>query len=465
MASTSARLLLVSKSSIWQRGAIRTTTLASKSAAAAWQRSSSKKQQLLQPLFGHQCCSFSTDDKSSELQQKELQQQQSEGEALTSSSNNSNTTLVKAYLDLSKARLSALVVATTAAGFLSAGSAATVPLLSTMTYACVGTALCSSSAAALNQVFEVDRDSQMKRTQQRPLVTKVLSVPHATAAATVWGIAGTALLAHGTDPYTTALGVSNVILYAGIYTYSKPRTVLNTWIGAVVGAVPPMIGWSAATGGNVLDVECLLLGTTLYLWQMPHFFALSYMHRLDYARGGFHMVPVLEAPASDKTASLIVRYAWYLSTIPIISTVTGVTSTMFGVEGVVLNAYALYVAHDFHRDRTNAKARKVFLTSLWYLPCLLTLFILHSKTWDAVEVDDGTAKLNSDNAIRKVIDEYIHMIRNKGRELCVHEAVVVMDSKEKACPVVVGKQGKDKVVQEVAASTGSIVASSQESSS
>jgi protoheme IX farnesyltransferase len=159
------------------------------------------------------------------------------------------------------------------------------------------------------------------------------------------------------------------------------------------------------------------------------------------------MVPVLEEDG-ERTANLITRYAWYLSTIPIISTVTGVTSTMFGLEGIVLNAYALYVAHDFSRDRTNAKARKVFLTSLWYLPCLLTLFILHSKTWDSTSEEKV-----DDNVIRKVIDDYIHMIRNKGRELCVHEVVMIKDGNKNspaaACPVVVGKQSKEKV-QDVA---------------
>ncbi|KAI2495770.1 UbiA prenyltransferase family [Fragilaria crotonensis] len=342
------------------------------------------------------------------------------------------TTLIKAYLDLSKARLSALVVATTAAGFLSAGGP-----LGTMGFACAGTALCSSSAAALNQVFEISRDSKMKRTQQRPLVQGTLSVTNATMMASVWGVAVTTLLAYGTDPYTTALGVGNIALYSGLYTYLKPRTIYNTWVGAVVGAIPPVIGWSAATSGHIFDVECLLLGSTLYLWQMPHFFALSYMHRVDYARGGFQMVPVLEDDGGryDETAKLITRYAWYLSTIPVLSTLTGVTSTMFCLEGFVLNGYALKVAYDFDRDRTNGKARQVFLTSLWYLPCLLMLFLIHSKTWDEKESDD--------NIIRRKIDEYIHIVRDEGRKLCVHE--VATNGGVEACPVVVAKKGSDEV--------------------
>jgi heme o synthase len=341
---------------------------------------------------------------------------------------------VTALLDLSKARLSSLVVATTAAGFLSAGGP-----LSTMGFACLGTALCSSSAAALNHIFERDRDSQMKRTQQRPLVRGTLSPATATIAASVWGVAGTSLLVYGTDPYTAALGAANIALYSGLYTYLKPRTIYNTWVGAVVGAIPPVIGWSAATGGNILDVECILLGSTLYLWQLPHFFALSYMHRVDYARGGFQMVPVVldDGQQGDgrETAKLITRYAWYLSTIPIVATLTGVTSTMFALEGFVLNGYALKVAHDFHQDRTNAKARQVFLTSLWYLPCLLMLFLIHSKTWDE--------KASEDNIIRKTIDTYLHIVRDQGRKLCLHEVVTDRGGDAAAaCPIlVVGKNG------------------------
>jgi len=336
---------------------------------------------------------------------------------------------VKSYLDLSKARLSALVVSTTAAGFLLAGGP-----LTTMGLTCAGTALCSSSAAAFNQIFEISRDSQMKRTQKRPLVQRDISPMHASLVATTWGVAGTSILALGTDPYTTALGAGNIVLYAGLYTYMKPRSVLNTWVGAVVGAIPPVIGWSAATGGEILNIECLLLGATLYLWQMPHFFALSYMHRVDYARGGFKMVPVLEEDG-EKTANLVVRYAWYLSTIPFISTAAGVTSTMFGLEGLLLNAYALYTAHDFKRNRTNAKARKVFLASLGYLPCFLMLFLIHSKTWDE--------KASEDNIIRKEIDSFLRWIRNEGRQLCIHENYH-NDSAE--CPIIATTKETQKVV-------------------
>ena len=348
-------------------------------------------------------------------------------------------TAAVAYSELAKAKLSALVVSTSAAGFVAAGE----PIagqLDVLAACLIGTALCSSSAAAWNQIFEIDRDRLMKRTQQRPLVTEAaITKSKAQLAATTWAVAGTGILAVGTDPVTTALGVGNVALYAGLYTYMKPRSVYNTWVGAVVGAIPPVMGWTAATGGSLFDMPALMLGSTLYLWQMPHFFALSYMYRTDYARGGFQMIPALESDG-EQTSNIIVRYAWYLSAVPFVSALTNVTSTMFAVEGVLLNAYALHVAHKFRRERTNANARKVFLTSLWYLPSLLMLFLLHSKSWD----DD-----KDDDKISQLVAEQIHWIRSQGKELCVHEKHASEEAADH-CPVKNGKKATNHSLEQAA---------------
>lgn len=146
------------------------------------------------------------------------------------------------YADLAKARLSFLVVTTGAAGYVAAAG----PVLTSDFALCmVGTALCSSSAAAFNQIFEIDRDSRMKRTQTRPLVTGSLSPVEAKTAALLWGAGGTALLSM-TNPVTAALGFGNILLYSGLYTFLKPRSVVNTWVGAVVGAIPPLVRISLA---------------------------------------------------------------------------------------------------------------------------------------------------------------------------------------------------------------------------
>jgi protoheme IX farnesyltransferase len=193
------------------------------------------------------------------------------------------------------------------------------------------------------------------------------------------------------------------------------------------------MGWTAATGGSLLDLDAMILGATLYFWQMPHFFALSYMYRVDYERGGFAMLPVLEKDG-EKTAEVMFRYAGYLSTVPIVATLTGVTSSMFAFEGIALNAYAMYVANKFRQERTNANARKVFLTSLWYLPSWLVLFLLHSKVWDEEKDRD---------VLRDAVSDMIHSVREQGRQICIHEHTIAKNpvpAGEEACPVTISRR-------------------------
>ena len=209
-----------------------------------------------------------------------------------------------AYAELSKLRLSSLVVFTSGAGFLCAGGPVE-PV--TMAAVCVGTALCAGSAGALNQLLERRQDALMYRTMHRPLPSGRVAPLEAAAFGGLTGAAGASLLLAFTNPLTAALGVSNIALYAGLYTWSKQRSELNTWIGSMVGAVPPVMGWTAATGGTVgalLQPEPAALAALLFLWQFPHFFALSWMHRQDYARGGFKVRITRELGAA-RTYTLI----------------------------------------------------------------------------------------------------------------------------------------------------------------
>ena len=352
--------------------------------------------------------------------------------------------------ELSKARLSALVVSTTAFGFLAAGpTALAFTSLPTFAAASIGTALCASSAATFNQVIEVDRDSQMKRTGNRPLVTGAVTKEMAVGLGCFTGASGGLMLGLGTDPVTTMLGLGNIGLYAGLYTYLKPRSEINTWVGAVVGAIPPVMGWTAA-GGSPFDAEAVFLGSTLFLWQFPHFFALNWMYRTDYKRGGFSMVAVND-PNGDRTAGLIKRYGLYLASLPFLSTALEVTSPMFAVDaGILLNGYALHVAHNFEKERTNANARKVFLTSLWYLPCVMMLFLLHSRRWHE-EVTDDEKEVEASILVK--IQKLVNDVQSKGKDLCMHEALASKDvgiwvgteSNKTAidgtkCPITLGKK-------------------------
>ena len=190
------------------------------------------------------------------------------------------------YAELTKARLSSLVVVTSGAGFLAGGAPVDIAV---MAATCVGTGLCAASAGAFNQIFETTQDTAMNRTKQRPLPSGLVSTPEATAVGVAAGAAGTALLYTMANPTVAALGAMNIALYAGPYTLSKRHTEWNTWVGSIVGAVPPVMGYAAASGGVVAAAEPAALAALLFLWQFPHFFALSWMHREDYARGGAGM--------------------------------------------------------------------------------------------------------------------------------------------------------------------------------
>ena len=335
---------------------------------------------------------------------------------------------IRVYGELSKFRLSSLVVATTGAGFLAAGAPVDVP---TMAAACVGTALCAGSASAFNHIIERDYDVLMNRTRLRPLPSGAVTPTEALGFGVGMGAAGTSLLLAGTNPVVTILGAANIALYAGAYTYSKRRTELNTWIGAFVGAVPPVMGWAAATGGNLASAEPLALGTLLFLWQFPHFFSLSWMHREDYARGGFQMVAVND-PSGSRTAGLITEYSLYLAALPLVCSATGLTGSMFAVEGMAASSYLLLLAHRFRQNHSNANARRIFLCSLWYLPLLLTGFVLHNKNWDTDAIENHDASLlavaGADETTGGSTEAMMTRTKEALKGLCVHEVLVAQPS-------------------------------------
>lgn len=292
---------------------------------------------------------------------------------------------LKVIKELSKFSLSTLVVFTSAAGYMCYGGyidyghlAATV----------AGTALCSASAATFNQIFEKEHDKKMRRTRARPLPSERISVKDASLVGAMWGISGVSLLGLCTGPgapVVASLGLANIFLYSGLYTYSKRITENNTYIGSVVGAIPPLMGYAAASGGNLLAGEPLILFSLLFLWQLPHFFALSYMYRDDYRRGGFEMVSK-DDESGERSSKLIKNYLYLTASIPFLTTIFDYTSYMYLVENVLLSGIIIQSARNFHQKKDKESARKIFLNSLWYLPFLLVGFILHSKkTWETID--------------------------------------------------------------------------------
>ncbi|KAH9902544.1 protoheme IX farnesyltransferase [Cubamyces lactineus] len=314
--------------------------------------------------------------------------------------------LAKIYWQLSKSSLTVLVVLTAMSGVALSPLPTTVPvLLSTA----LGTAFCSASANAFNQIQEVPYDAQMARTRNRPLVRRAISPLHATGFAVVTGIAGPALLWTMVNPTTALLGAANIALYAGAYTYLKRKSTVNTWIGSVVGGIPPLMGWTAC-GGSLLPSSAqsfelvlpsfmtslasiptdlaladnplapLALFLLLYSWQFPHFNGLSYLVRESYAQAGYRMLCVLDP---HKNATVALRHALLLvPATSILMPLSGLTTWAFALTSLVPHAICVEAAYRFWKHGGEKQARKVFQHSLWYLPVLLGLMMFHKRGMD-----------------------------------------------------------------------------------
>lgn len=280
------------------------------------------------------------------------------------------------YGTLSKLRLSALVVATTMAGFEVAPSIMTsTNSFTTLGWTIVGVALSSFSANSFNQWLESPFDSQMGRTKTRPLPTMRLSGLHAFSFATVTGILGVGTLALQVGGLAATLAGTNILLYAALYTPLKRTSIANTWVGAVVGAIPPMIGFVAAEGG-ALTLGCLTLGAILYCWQFPHFNSLSWNLRQDYARAGYCMASVMNPKLTVNTA---LRHSVALIPLSALLVYSQVCDQYFLLDSTMLNVVLIYLTCQFRKKPERKTARTLFFFSLLHLPILLGLMIFHRK--------------------------------------------------------------------------------------
>lgn len=249
--------------------------------------------------------------------------------------------LLHHYLMLSKFRLTSLVVITSMAGYAVA-PAAFDP--ATFVMCSIGTGLLSSAANSVNQCFEVPFDAQMARTRNRVLVKGYLTPQHAIGFALCSGVAGASLLYYGCNGLTAVLGVSNLMLYTMVYTPMKRFSIINTWVGAIVGAVPPLMGWAACAGD--LGAGAWVMAGLLYAWQFPHFNALSWNLRPDYSRAGYRMMAVTD-PALCRRVAL--RYTGVLTGLCFMAPVVDVTNTWFALESVPLNGYLAYLGKNLIR--------------------------------------------------------------------------------------------------------------------
>lgn len=335
-----------------------------------------------------------------------------------------------AFLALTKPRLSFLIVLTTtsAYGMYPISSLLTLdpsidplPTLSTSTltflYLTTGTFLSSCSANTLNMLFEPKYDAQMTRTRNRPLVRGLLSSRAAVLFAIATAATGLGLLYIGTNPTVTALSAGNIALYAFVYTPLKRMHVINTWVGAIVGGIPPLMGWVAAAGQTattghdtwrdmLLSEESIggwLLGGLLFAWQFPHFNALSHTIREEYKRAGYKML-CWTNPA--RNARVALRYSVLMFPLSIGLWWTGVVGHGFLVGSSIANGWLVREAYYFWRHQgAKGTARGLFWASIWQLPILLVGGLITKKgLWDGVWQKLGLAG-EEDDYIYYVDDE------------------------------------------------------------
>lgn len=275
------------------------------------------------------------------------------------------------FMEITKARLNGLVLITTAVGYLLAdvGPIDWVRMAWTM----LGTGLAAASAAMLNQLLERDRDAQMRRTERRPLPTRRIPAPVVFALGIGSAFVGCSLLAMQVNVLSAGLALLNIAIYIVVYTPLKPRTTLNTLVGAICGGIPPMIGWAAVTGG--LEPGAWLLGAFLFIWQMPHFLALAWMYREDYRRGGMTMLSVVD-PQGEMTARVMVLTSLMLAPIGLAATLGGLAGWISAIVNLGAALAMTWKSYRFYLSRTDLVARQAFFASIVALPIALAAMVI-----------------------------------------------------------------------------------------
>ncbi|XP_066248073.1 protoheme IX farnesyltransferase, mitochondrial isoform X1 [Euwallacea similis] len=314
----------------------------------------------------------------------------------TPSADSSN--ILQEYLKLSKIRLTTLVVVTTMAGY----AVAPAPFeWMTFVLSITGTGLLSGAANAINQFHEVPFDAQMNRTKQRVLVCGRLTPLHSIMFAGGASLTGLGILYFGVNSLTATLGVMNLLLYTSIYTPLKRVSILNTWVGSIVGAIPPLMGWAACA--NSLGPGAFLMAALLYSWQFPHFNALSWNLRPDYSRAGYRMMAVTD-PALCRRVAL--RHTVALQVFSMAAPILETTNWWFLVGATPLNLYFIYLAYQFYKDSSSATSRRLFRYSLIHLPILMVLFLLNKKKWfvfeDKTKTSDDAQTSDNNSDVQNV---------------------------------------------------------------
>jgi protoheme IX farnesyltransferase len=284
------------------------------------------------------------------------------------------------YIELTKPRITWLILMSTGIGyFFGLRGAAnwwdflrSIPLLSLL-HTVIGTGLMASGTAALNQWYEREADRKMRRTADRPLPSGKLTAGRALAFGAALSLAGFLELWLGVNLLSALIGAFTLASYLFLYTPMKQRTWWSTTVGAIPGAMPPMIGYAAAAG--TITLNAWVLGAILFLWQFPHFYSIAWMYREDYARAGIRMLPVVE-PDCRSTARQIVLYGIALIPVSLIPAALGMSGRLYLIGALLLGLWFLYSGVRVAVERSLARARNVLITSVLYLPLIYGLMLL-----------------------------------------------------------------------------------------
>ncbi len=273
--------------------------------------------------------------------------------------------------ELTKPGINALVLVTAAVGsYLASEGRLDIQLL---IWTLGGTALLSGGTNALNQYAERVADTRMKRTRDRPLPAGRLQPGLALTFAVSISVAGALVLALLVNPLTALLGVVALVVYIFAYTPLKKRTSLCTIVGAIPGAIPPMMGWAAVSGR--VDVVAWVLFAIVFLWQLPHFLAIAWLYRADYAKAGLPMLPVVD-PEGIRTGHQIILYSLALLPVSLLTTILDVTGAIYFFGALTLGVGLIALAVGVAVARSGLYARRLFFASIVYLPALLILMVI-----------------------------------------------------------------------------------------
>jgi protoheme IX farnesyltransferase len=283
---------------------------------------------------------------------------------------------LSAYIELTKPRIALMVVVTAAIGyFLSMTHNGTTGNMQQFLIAMLGIALAGGGASVLNQYLEQDTDALMDRTKNRPIPSGVVSASVALYLGVIMAISGCFLLLFYVNLLAAFLTLQSTFLYVLVYTPMKRLTWWNTSVGAIPGAMPPLMGWAAAS--NTLDAGAWILFAVMYIWQHPHFWAIAWMYREDYERGGLKMLPVVE-PDCKKMSRQVIGFSLLLIPVSLIPSFIDMSGRVYFVGALALGIYFLVYGIAFVRNKTQETARTLMRVSLVYLPMLLIIIALDS---------------------------------------------------------------------------------------